>query len=467
MTGPIKLRATAALLAGLGTVCAPKTWAQTPDADSDTVAANFASHARDTAVPAVPAAALLGVDKSKVIEVASFSKISTALSAGNAANAQGTPFGIDFSPGLLFADRGGVMSQMVRDRGTYRNSWTRQFIARTRISLASANRDNSRLSAWGYYTRLFDFRDPFVNPGLNACASKEIRRQLEQPAALTSLAGLVPTAPMPSDAQNLLNALGSHLDAAETGSARYQALSALKTQAQSAATREQPSAKNTSDLADLPKALATLLETFPPPQREQALKAASNCDEVKQASGWNRSYLAVGQSIGTGKVIDATQPLGVRPGRAFWFTFAYGFEGLETVWDGDAKWSQSKGLGADPSWRSQNARLLTHYSRVTGAQKLVNGVMSDASGEVLGLGLDVADGDTRRFSAQLSRSREGSGSTRNVVQTAVVGVDVKVQDSTWLGLSWGRRSVSSGSGDNEVKAQLKWAFSDNGWLSPP
>lgn len=500
-------RRTALLVAGL--IAAAACWAQ----EADTPKKNYEEYLRDTSVPAVPAAALIGVEKSKIVEVSSVSKLSMNLTAADKAREDGTPFGIDLSPAMLLAERGGSLSRTVR-ADSYASDQLARILFRTRLSLAWAKRDNSRLSAWGIHTRPFDLRDPFVDRNLEACFqpyaaqytgvwsryATTTRRPI--PAALKALAESPASAP-PTQREALAKAALVEFTGAE-GAALLQAWSLhVRHRLEEARPGRSPAeldrdfdvsikpfesdlqAARSADEAALRRIAAVYAELEARAKAASALRDAElapiaaqykSCQTAATNRLWNRSYLAIGYSNGSAKTVDAAKPVDGDPGHAVWVTWVYGFEPLKSLWRGEAAWRDQgsridpKSLEQDPRDLSdqleRNARLTLHASRHSGATKRVSDVLTSADGRLLGIGFDYSDNDARRWSAQLTHSREGEGANRKSERTAVLGLDIKLQDSLWFGLSWGRRAAQQGDAEREVKAQVKWAFSDSSWLKP-
>jgi hypothetical protein len=414
---------------------------------------NHAEYVTETSIPKVPAAALLGdITEAQIVEVSSVSKVAASLAALRSAGSNGTPFGIDVSPAMLLAERGGAFAKKIKADG-YASDYLAGLIFRTRISVATTQKDNSQMSAWGITTRLIDLRDPFVDPGVERCFTS-------YSSSIKSGVLSAPPRPAgvfkPQHAQSLKNALTiiepkadtQHIDAA-IGQDISSPTAAMQQVRADYERLEKNAAKSAQEIQAQRKALDD-------EYRDCIVKARNELPK--------RSYLAVGYTQGSSRAVDATRPVDTQPGKALWLTFVYGFEGLGNVFGGEKKWRDSGPRSAQTTWLEATSRITLHAARKRGGSTRAEGVESNFAADVLALGFDYADVDTRRWSAQLAAQRNATGAQRRIERTAVLGLDIKVREDTWLGLSWRRRSVATGSMASEVKAQLKWAFSEGSWL---
>lgn len=409
----------------------------------------FKLYLTETSVPAIPAATLLGVDKSKIVEVSSVSKLATQLSVGQKANADGTPFGLDIAPAQLLAAKGDALASAIEGH-TYAADMGARLWFRTRISLATTKKDNTSATAWGLYTRPIDLRDPFVDPKLDRCLAdfiKEFRKVKSPPIEIPG-----------NEIERVRNL--------------YNALSAFPPNENLTALRVEVGAaidKPTSVSEEKWKAWINVLKMSAPAEvdkrRAELQVGYESCSKKALEQLANRSYLALGYGNGSARAVDAAKPVNFRPGNAFWMTFVYGFEGLGNVFGGEDNWRRtSEGSPTAESLLEQNGRLVLFYSRQRDSTKLVENAEQSTAGSIYGVGFDYTFDKKGKLSFQTTRSQLGQGSMRSNERVSVIGADVRLAEGVWLGLSRGKRTVSGGASETETRADFKWAFSEKCWM---
>jgi hypothetical protein len=413
---------------------------------------NFGEYYRDTSVPQVPAATLLGVDKSKIVEVSSVSKLSTTLSSARTASSAGTPFGVDIAPFLVLGNASGPIGAAIGKDRYASDPWVR-LMAHTRLSFARAQDGNSTMSAWGIYTRPIDLRDPFVDPGLERCFRSFQEGYLKlKKARLPAMPALIPDTLSVDDSLAVLNNIVDD----PNNYAIYAALRTELANARRPIAKEQIQTWNARLASDYQSAARQVDAEI----NAELMPIYGPCAKPALDQLANRSYLALGYSHGSARATDNSLPVDLRPGEAWWMTFVYGFEGLGNVFGGEASWKETGKSTAAPLG---SARVTLHVARNLKSSKTVSGAEQSTAGTLLGLGFDYALMDSHRASVQVTRSRIGEGTTRSFERRAVLGLDFRIQDGLWFGLSWGRLNSTLGGQQNEAKAAIKWAFSDKSW----